>query len=264
MSSCLANLYEPDVAILKYYTPDRIKLVLCKSVRKKGYEIDSEVFYTPKGTINNEKLENNIARARSKIFEYALCNPWNWFCTFTLNKEKYNRYALEKFRKDFSQYIRDYNKKNNLHIKYLVIPETHEDGAWHMHGFLMGLPVNHLRAFTLEEHLPNYIRKKLLAGQEVYDWMPYRSKFGFTDLEPIRNRDACSRYVTKYISKELAIDINEVGAHLYYCSQGLEKSLLMKRGSLNCEFSNPDFENDYVKIKWFKDIDINVLEDMIL
>lgn len=193
-----------------------------------------------------------------------MCNDWQWFGTFTLDKKKYNRYDLEKFRKDFSQFIRNYNKKNKIDIKYLLIPETHRDGAWHMHGFLIGLPKEHLRLFQLNEKLPMYIRDKLLSGVCVYDWISYRDKFGYTDIEPIRNHEACAKYVTKYISKSLAEDISDVGAHLYYCSQGLRTAQEIKRGLLMYEMNSPDYENDYVKVKWYKNEDVEVLSSLIL
>lgn len=193
-----------------------------------------------------------------------MCNDWQWFCTFTLDKKKYNRYDLEKFRKDFSQFIRNYNKKNHTEIKYLFIPETHLDGAWHMHGFLMGLPEKHLRLFELNEKLPLYIRDKLTSGGRVYDWISYRDKFGYTDIEPIRNHEACAKYVTKYISKSLAVDICEVGAHLYYSSQGLRTAQEIKRGLLMYEMNSPDYENDYVKVKWYKNENVEVLSSLIL
>lgn len=234
-------------------------MTLCRAVRKKGFEKK----YTPKGTVNESKLESNICRARAKIFEYALCNDWEWFSTFTLDCNKYNRYDLEKFQKDLSQFFRNYNRIQGTQIKYLVIPETHKDGAWHMHGFLMGLPVEHLRLFGLKEKLPEYIRTKLKEGHAVYDWMSYRDKFGYIDIEPIRNQEACSKYVTKYISKSLAQDVKEVGAHLYYCSQGLRTAQEIKRGLLMCEMNSPDYENDYVKVKWYKDTNTKVLADMI-
>ena len=235
------------------------KLTLCRAVRIKGIEKE----HTPKGSVNDKKLDCNVSRARAKIFEYALCNEWQWFATFTLDQKKYNRHDLKKFQKDFSQYIRDYNKRHDTQVQYLVIPETHKDGAWHMHGFLMGLPEEHLRLFTLKEKLPKYIRSKIENGHKVYDWNTYREKFGFTDLEPIFNHEACAKYVTKYVSKTLAGDIKEVGAHLYYCSNGLRTAQEIKRGLLMCEMNSPDYENAYVKLKWFKDTNTEVLADMI-
>ena len=42
--------------------------------------------------------------------------------------------------------------------KFVFVPEMHRDGAWHLHGLINDLPVDHLRPFTLEEKLPTYIR----------------------------------------------------------------------------------------------------------
>lgn len=253
------RLYDRDLAILKVYNEYTSKLTLLRSCRRKGFEKEVR----PPGTVNECKLENNISRARAKIFEYAICNDWDWFATFTLDAQKYDRYNLEKFKSDISQFIRNFNSRKGTDIKYLLIPETHKDGAWHMHGFIMGLPEEFLRLFTLKEKLPKYIRDKLKKGLPVYDWISYRDKFGFIDLEPIQNQEACSKYVTKYISKTLAEDIKEVGAHLYYCSHGLRTAKEIKRGLLKCEFNSPDYENDYVKVKWFKHSNIEALCDMI-
>ena len=103
---------------------------------------------------NPEKLANNISRARSTIYELALCNEWQFFCTLTLDKEKYDRYDLKKFHKDLTQHIRDMNKKYKTKINFLLIPEQHKDGAWHMHGFLSGLPDDLLHEFTSAAVLP--------------------------------------------------------------------------------------------------------------
>ena len=70
-----------------------------------------------------------------------------------------------------------------------------------MHGFLKGIPPDYLRLFSLEEKLPQYLRKKLKQGMHIYDWPAYRQKFGFCDIEPVRNLQAASAYVTKYITK---------------------------------------------------------------
>ena len=118
-----------------------------------------------------------------------------------------------------------------------------------MHGFLMGLPDEHLRLFTLSEKLPKYIREKLKNGQAVYEWEPYRKKFGFCDLEMVKDQFAVSAYVTKYITKDLDRTVKESGAHLYYCSQGLARSVVVFRGKANDGLVY-DYESDYNSIKW--------------
>lgn len=225
----------------------RLKLVRHNALRTKGIEDVDQ--HTRKGSVSDVKSDNNISRAKNRVFELALCNPWNIFLTFTLDPKKYNRNDLGKFRKDLSQFVRDYNKKYGLAIKYLLIPEEHKKGGWHMHGFLMGLPDEHLRLFTLSEKLPKYIREKLKNGQAVYEWEPYRKKFGFCDLEMVKDQFAVSAYVTKYITKDLDRTVKESGAHLYYCSQGLARSVVVFKGKANDGLVY-DYESDYNSVKW--------------
>ena len=238
--------FEYDITTVRSFN-GRLKLVRHNALRTKGIENVDQ--HTRKGSVSDVKSDNNISRAKNRVFELALCNPWNIFLTFTLDPKKYNRNDLGKFRKDLSQFVRDYNKKYGLAIKYLLIPEEHKKGGWHMHGFLMGLPDEHLRLFTLSEKLPKYIREKLKSGQAVYEWEPYRKKFGFCDLEVVKDQFAVSAYVTKYITKDLDRTVRESGAHLYYCSQGLSRSVVIFRGKANDGLVY-DYESDYNSIKW--------------
>lgn len=226
------------------------KLTLFRSLRTKGFEDDKK---RKKGTANDVKLDCNISRSRSEIFELAYCNEWQFFTTFTIDKEKCGRYDLEKYHSSFRKWLNNYNKKFGTHIKFLTIPEQHKDGAWHEHGFIMGLPIEHLRLFDAEkEKLPKYIREKLLNGSPVYDFPAYRQKFGFCDFEPIRSLEGVSKYVTKYITKNLSRSVTASGAHLYYHSIGLSGATIIKKGTLLSQDTFTwDFENDYVKSKWF-------------
>lgn len=242
--------YKTNIAILKDYNGQRKKLTYCRTVHQSGL-CKARDSPSPKNSVNSEKLQNNLTRARTTIYELALCNDWEWFITITLNPEKYDRCDLPKFRKDFSRFIRTYGKKNGLTVKYLVIPEQHAKGGWHMHGFLKGIPPDNLRHFTLYEKLPVYLRKKLEQGFAIYDWIEYRERFGFCDIEPVRNLQAASAYVTKYITKSLDSSVKELGGHLYYASQGLNRSSVIKTGKVNPESIMWDFENEYVKIKWY-------------
>lgn len=224
------SVYEKDVAILKRYGK-KFKLSLCRSVRRKGFEIDRERITG----VNNTKLENNISRAKSKVFEYAFCNEFDYFVTLTINPAKYDRFNLAAYYKDFSQWLQNYKKKYNTKIKYLFIPEMHEDGAWHMHGFISGI-------------LPD----QLVINKHGYlDWDLYKNKFGWISLDKIKNQEACAKYITKYVNKDLEDSIKDLNAHMYYCSKGLKKAVEVKRGTLSANSIPFDFENDYVKIKWF-------------
>jgi len=238
-------LYLKNQAKFKIYGHTLYKLIRFNSLRNNN--VSSVIVRRPKGTVNEDKLDNNISRARSKIKEYVLCNEWQYFTTFTIDKTKFDRYNLEKYHKAFSQWIRDYNKKYSTNVKYITIPEQHEDGAWHEHGFIMGIPLEHLRLFTLEEKLPYIIREKLLKGEKVYNWVAYSEKFGFNDFEPIKSLEAAANYVMKYITKDLSKSVKDINAHMHYNSKGLETSKVIKKGTMSANIA-PDFENDYIKI----------------
>lgn len=226
-------LYENDVAIMKDYKIKR-KITLHRSIRKPGFEI--EIKKREKGTANAEKMEQNIMHTKSAIYELAYCNEWEYFITLTLSPEKYTRSDLKKYQRDLMQWIQDYNKKHETHIKYMLIPEMHQDGSWHMHGFMIGIPSDHL-----EINKNGYL-----------DWPAYREKFGYCSIDKIRNHEAVAKYITKYISKDLANCVKELNAHMYYCSHGLKRAQEIKRGTLLANNVPWDYENDWIKCKWFE------------
>lgn len=240
-----STIREQGVLSIKKYG-DKYKVIWNKSVRKKGFEkikpkkdtdclirnpfdgslceeCDDFLFCDSKG-----KLDNNISRAKSMIFEYAYCNKWDYFITLTIDKEKYNRYDLKNYQKDLGKWISNYHTNHGSKICYVLIPEQHEDGAWHMHGLISGVLSKHLE---VNEH--GYM-----------DFPMYRKKFGYCSLECIRDHEAVSKYITKYVTKELMTA--EFGQRSYYCSKGLERAKLIMRftevlpDSFDWEFEHQD------------------------
>ncbi len=171
------------------------------------------------------KLASSIARSERVILEKALCNHWEWFCTFTISEKKADRRDLAAWWGKFSQWLRDQRKKG-FDIRYLLVPERHKDGSWHAHGLLAGVPEAELVTFReLDEQgyrtaagrrLP---RKLIKSG--YYNWTAYQEKFGFCSLGKIRNPVATGFYMTKYITKDHDRMVTDVGLHSYYVSRGL-------------------------------------------
>lgn len=242
-----------DIAILKKYSDDLYKLTVCYSLPNKGYEVN-KVVKGVRGTVNNVKLDNNISRAKNKVFEYAMCNDFLWFITLTLDKDKYDRYDLKNFQKDLSKFINNYSRKWGSKISYILIPEMHKDCAWHIHGLLNGVSADDLTYFDDIKKAP-----KKLKGKNYYQWDSYFEKFGFCSLGLIREKEKVSTYVTKYISKDLNKTITELNSKLYYCSQGLKVAEEIKRGSLATTIKEYDYENDYIKLKWFHEKSPNLI-----
>lgn len=223
-----------------------------KCLRNADIVCDDEISI-PKGSVNDQKLFENISRAKSRIFELAYCNEWEYFFTGTLDQTKYDRTNLNKYHEDFTRFLRNYRRNSGCDdIQFLLVPELHSDGkTWHIHGFLKGLPVDYLHQFVLGDRMGKYIAEKVLAGDLVYDWPAYARKFGFCDLEPIKNQEAVSKYVTKYMSKSLYDTCLDVGSHLYYRSRGLSGAQLVRQGTLIDDTGIPiDYESDFCRVSW--------------
>jgi hypothetical protein len=235
-----------------YGESKRIKVITMNVIRNSGVEDDSET--NNRCCVNDFKLDENLQRTKSKIFELAFCNPWDWFFTGTLNANKQDRTDLELFHKQFIQWLRNYSRLNldGKKINFLLVPELHEDGkGWHVHGFLQGLPVEHLKRFQIGDKMGKKLAKKVLRGDIVYNWLAYAERFGFNDLEPIRNHEAVSKYITKYINKHLATSVTDLNAHQYYHSRGLNFAETIKKGTMSANIA-PTYENEYCKVSWLE------------
>lgn len=201
------------------------------------------------------RMANNLSRAKSRVFEIATCNEFTHFCTFTIDKNKRDRYDLPGFRKALAMMVRNINRgrEEEQKIKYIMIPEKHKNGAYHMHGLFMGLSENDLSPFTLSQRLPVAIRKQLQAGETVYNWERYAAAFGYFTATEIKNRTATAKYCTKYITKELGAAVDKDGGHLFYASQGLKGRLtLCWREPYDHSINEDgwDYENEYCRVKW--------------
>lgn len=231
------SLYDYDVAVLKKYDDKHYKLTVHRALMKKGLEVPRK--HNTKCSINTEKLECNISRAKSKIYEYAMCNDFDYFVTLTLDPKKFDRYDLKEYVKKLGKFINNYNTNHKAKVQYVLIPEIHENGAWHMHGLIKGI---------LKKHL-------IKNSNGFWEWGHYTSRFGYMSLGKIKSKEACAKYITKYISKDIDNTIKELGAKTYYCSRGLRKAEEIKRGTLAKELQF-DFENDYIKTVNLSDIGI--------
>lgn len=260
-SKLISNYYS-----IKKYNDDLYKFTFHKyPIRNTGFEKANNIEINRSRDVNDEKLDNHISRAKNKVFEYAACNEFDYFITLTLNKKKYDRYNLGKFIKDLGQMIRNYRRDFKVDIQYLLIPELHQDGAWHMHGLLKGLPIEHLELFTLEDNIPYKIKKMIKDGRKIYNWCKYADKFGWCTLEQVINQEAVTKYITKYIRKSLNSDLKrEKEKKLYYVSRGLKSAVKVKEGTINGQLTVPyEYENDYVKTKMLNGLEYLRLQNQL-
>lgn len=218
MSSCAVPLY----------TIHRYRDDIYKVVKFKGNRDPEKIFLRdPEERQNDEKLDCNFSRARSMVLQYALCNPWQYFFTGTLDPEKWNRDNLATFMTKLSQKIRDWRKDYGFKLDVLLVPEQHKDGSWHVHGLINNLPdycVGQFYRLDLSSIGLGWLYPFKLVEGDFLNWYDFCLEFGYCSLAPIRDRVATAFYITKYVSKDLSQRKDDLSQHLYFHSRPLKKA----------------------------------------
>ena len=186
---------------LQIYPDGSTKITYCKKAVfwEKGIERAPE---QPKGNIlaeillkektntedtpTRDRTEEYVRRHRDRVRNITLCNRFQYFITFTLDKEQIDRYSVETFKKKLHKWLNHMVERKGL--KYVLIPEYHKDGALHAHALING---------ALDMRNSGKRDKK---GRVIYncaDW-----KYGFTDAVHLdHNIMRVANYVMKYITK---------------------------------------------------------------
>lgn len=144
---------------------------------------------SPKGTQSSpESAARAARRARKELFLCAASNSClDTFVTFTQAPEKVNdRYDYKEAVRRLGVWLD--NRVRRRGLKYIFVPELHQDGAVHWHGLCNG------DALRLVDS-----GHKDRRGRTIYhveDWT-----FGFTTATLVGEHMAACRYVTKYIGK---------------------------------------------------------------
>lgn len=188
----------------------------------------------------DKSIRQSISRAKEKIFGYVMSNRWEFWATQTFNNVKVDRYNLDDIVKRYGQKLRDLKRRNYPNLCWLIVPEMHADGAWHLHMFISGIPKERIIYSGY-----NYYNKQKQFYRKVYNWID-TIDYGFNDYIYIGNIDKLEQYkialyMTKYITKELgSIRFNK---KMYWVSQGLYKPT-----KINIYTKNENYE-DNIKTK---------------
>lgn len=134
-------------------------------------------------------LKVSTNRSLAKIYDLARSNVWDWFITLTFSPDKVNRFDYDECVGKLSKWLNNL-RRSAPDLKYLVVPELHKDGAYHFHGLLActcGID------FVPSGHYT--------GGQMIYNIGQY--KLGFTTATKVNNNSAVTKYITKYVTKDL-------------------------------------------------------------
>lgn len=178
------------------------------------------------------------SRARSRIFELARCNDFEYFFTQTFDLDLVDRFSIDKVTETIQYYFKYYKKYRSRSFKYLIVAEFHKDKkAIHIHGLISGVAKGDMYR----------------NSHGYYNLKFFQDKMGvINSISPIKDKHATSCYITKYITKD---NLQFSNRYYYMCSRGLN------RASVTRVVLPKDLENwkqfDYVKIC---DIDLNDYE----
>lgn len=175
---------------------------------------------------NEDKLKNNLIRAKNKIIDIGLANDFLYYFTLTFNPS-YDRYNLFEVYNAFKNKMRYMRQLVNHRIDYLIVPEQHKDGAWHFHGF-----------FTKD------IGDFFFTNNHGHLDITYLKDLGFVNVQVIKDKVRISHYITKYIAKNLGKSIS-LQKHCYYVSSGMKKGV----EDLNVLYNNERFNSSYFDFK---------------
>lgn len=197
----------------KIYPDGTEKITYCSKpiFRESGWELAEpyqglKLKQSKPKNMDNEPRDDNVRRAKNKVFDIALINPFTYFITLTFDQQHVDRYSVEETKACIQRFF------NNLacwhDCIYLLIPELHKDSAIHAHGLISG-------------------NIKLMdSGKQTKDGKPIFNMpqwlYGFsTAIELTGESLNVARYITKYISK----DFRKVYGSFYFAGgKGLKRS----------------------------------------
>ena len=132
-------------------------------------------------------FDRAMRRARARVRDIALSNPFSHFVTLTLAPDQVDRYDPGAIGKRLRVWLDNQVRRKGL--CYVLVPERHKDGAIHYHGFF-----NDALTYTDSGHRDD-------KGHPIFN-IPAWS-FGFTTAIPIYgNYPQAVSYVCKYIGKQ--------------------------------------------------------------
>ena len=92
---------------------------------------------------NREKsIRQAIKRAKEKIYGYIMANEWEYWATQTFSPKAIDRFNLDEIVRRYNQKLKDLRRRKYSNLKWLIVPEQHNDGAWHLHAFMSGIPAD--------------------------------------------------------------------------------------------------------------------------
>ena len=151
----------------------------------------------------------SLRRSRVSIKDIIYSNKFEYFCTFTFDPKKHDRYNISYCKLVMLKWFRNQKDHHSPHLKYICIPELHKDGAVHFHALIA-----------------NFNGKLKDSGHKTQQG----NSAGLSTASPLDgNIDGVANYVAKYVTKGLVSSFNH---KRYFCSRNLSRPVKIRNSSL--------------------------------
>lgn len=181
------------------------------------------------------RTKHQMYAIKRRIRGLALCNPFKWFVTMTINPKRGNRFDYDLSKTMLLKWCRLMRDRYGK-LEYLIVPELHKSGAVHFHGLLGDVPANFVQALN-----PRTQEPIVKNGKEVYNLQDWDA--GFSLCEQIASKERTASYITKYITKDLMNNKEMFRKKRYFNSQGLKRPKVTYDTVVNpkMEYFTPNF-----------------------
>lgn len=133
----------------------------------------------------------SLSATKNRIYNIARSNTWEWFITLTFDRNKTDSSDYDMIVYRLHTFLNHLQQRKCSGMKYLIVPELHEDKEhYHFHGLLSG--VDNLR-FCFSGHFDK-------CGKPIYNILDWT--YGFTTATQVQDTNKVSSYITKYITKD--------------------------------------------------------------
>lgn len=164
----------------------------------------------------------SINRTIQSIYELSYNNKWEYFITLTFDRENTDAKNYDEIIRKMQNYLHNIQKRKcGKEFKYLMIPERHKDGSFHLHGLFANCgELEFIESGRVMINGKAYKKTKNNSCYPVIYNIP-SWKWGFsTATRVLDNAKTCS-YMTKYITKDLCIAIKN--KRRFYPSRNLKR-----------------------------------------
>lgn len=196
----------------------------------------------------------SAVRSKNMVYTYARCYNWEWFITLTISPDSMDRFYYKLCSEKIRKWLNNQKNRFAPDLKYLIVPEQHKNGAWHFHGLLS------------DTGLMKFVDSGHKVGKDtVYNLDKY--KYGFTTATKVKDTSRVSKYIGKYITKEMCN--NAKGSMRYFVSRNIpmptEKTVVVESGEIidfvnmlaestgtNLCYISPKTENCYINCQYYE------------